>query len=157
MNFNPRPPCGGRHISKIPTEELKKFQSTAPVWGPTYADNISFFDRYISIHGPRVGADGVRFHDRIHGLLISIHGPRVGADSAKTKGNKLVCISIHGPRVGADVFRHRRLCRRRISIHGPRVGADSPPAAASALPGNFNPRPPCGGRRSKSLTTALRI
>ena len=34
-NFNPRPPCGGRHINSTPFCRMVGFQSTAPVWGPT--------------------------------------------------------------------------------------------------------------------------
>ena len=56
------------------------FQSTAPVWGPTVADVLDVLELYISIHGPRVGADrlGLTFKTEIS---ISIHGPRVGADA----------------------------------------------------------------------------
>ena len=60
-------------------EIRKKFQSTAPVWGPTSL-----------------------FPGDCPALTISIHGPRVGADRKARKQKMLIKISIHGPRVGAD-------------------------------------------------------
>ena len=38
--------------------EVEGFQSTAPVWGPTYDLGTAYRQALISIHGPRVGADG---------------------------------------------------------------------------------------------------
>ena len=35
-NFNPRPPCGGRHSLEYATYALLAFQSTSPVRGTTY-------------------------------------------------------------------------------------------------------------------------
>ena len=35
----------------------ERFQSTAPVWGPTWSMDASLWAWDISIHGPRVGAD----------------------------------------------------------------------------------------------------
>ena len=34
--FNPRPPCGGRRYISDVWADGSKFQSTAPVWGPTF-------------------------------------------------------------------------------------------------------------------------
>ena len=34
-HFNPRPPCGGRHMHKPHIKETTKFQSTSPVWRTT--------------------------------------------------------------------------------------------------------------------------
>ena len=81
-------------------------------------------------------------------------------------------ISIHVPRVEDDVsvcfhsFIQRRFqstspvwrttqpfCRRydphTISIHVPRVEDDSPVDYDQTVPTDFNPRPPCGGRRQR--------
>ena len=78
--FNPRPPCGGRLMSTS-TEmlELTGFQSTAPVWGPTlcFACPVSA-DRFQST-APVWGPTIVSIMYRKSGF-ISIHGPRVGAD-----------------------------------------------------------------------------
>ena len=34
-NFNPRPPCGGRHRGLVNASDFKTFQSTPPVRGAT--------------------------------------------------------------------------------------------------------------------------
>ena len=57
----------------------KRFQSTAPVWGPTLSACANGGKPYISIHGPRVGAD-IQQSPLQQVRQISIHGPRVGAD-----------------------------------------------------------------------------
>ena len=83
---------------------------------------------------------------------ISIHAPRVGGDIMMDDFTYAFYISIHAPRVGGDYL--MLFCNRKyaISIHAPRVGGDgsNPPPAPMILK-NFNPRPPCGGRRQKQL------
>jgi len=36
QDFNPRPPCGGRLAQSLGVTVVALFQSTAPVWGPTW-------------------------------------------------------------------------------------------------------------------------
>ena len=61
-DFNPRPPCGGRLQLQGAAVALIGFQSTAPVWGPTVAEDVQTGPAEISIHGPRVGADtGIKY------------------------------------------------------------------------------------------------
>ncbi len=57
LGFNSRTPCGVRpHI--FPLSVIKKlFQFTHPVWGATYALEISLSTLAVSIHAPRVGCD----------------------------------------------------------------------------------------------------
>ena len=100
-NFNPRPPCGGRRLPASLQAPPLRFQSTAPVWGPTMAKIADCTCDDISIHGPRVGAD-FQYLKGIKDPGISIHGPRVGADDEMILAVSLTLISIHGPRVGAD-------------------------------------------------------
>ena len=72
--------------------------------------------------------------------------------------NGLIHISIHGPRVGADLpLVAPGFPEDSISIHGPRVGADHRVQLLPGLPGDFNPRPPCGGRRSLLLSSAFQL
>ena len=61
-------------------------------------------------------------------------------------------ISIHAPRVGGDIVARVSINKLTltISIHAPRVGGDRWSAAAFSDSFYFNPRPPCGGRRSAS-------
>ena len=80
MNFNPRPPCGGRHRQEDALEFFQAFQSTPPVWGATPDTYDTLKEIAISIHAPRVGGDPA--HPEMPGLdyPISIHAPRVGGD-----------------------------------------------------------------------------
>ena len=62
-HFNPRTPCGVRHVD-VPIEQL---------------------EYRISIHAPRVGCDS--YPDRCIDIRqrISIHAPRVGCDTSTSK------------------------------------------------------------------------
>ena len=80
-DFNPRSPCGERHI---PTE-------------------VSVKVAVISIHAPRVGSDIDKPGFHLHGE-ISIHAPRVGSDyNDAVSAARDTQISIHAPRVGSDI------------------------------------------------------
>ena len=57
VDFNPRPPCGGRHSCTAKTQTEKKFQSTSPVWRTTPVVFIVGRLEFISIHVPRVEDD----------------------------------------------------------------------------------------------------
>ena len=101
-DFNPRTPCGVRHLRT----------------------QIVILNAKISIHAPRVGCDG-GIADRKTAGAISIHAPRVGCDlelgrygvrpfdfNPRTPcgvrrvlpglGQPAIHISIHAPRVGCD-------------------------------------------------------
>ena len=45
----------------------------------------------------------------------------------------------------------------RISIHAPRAGGDLSSEEAATSIANFNPRPPCGGRRYRACAEAGRL
>ena len=55
-------------------------------------------------------------------------------------------ISIHVPREGDDLSTHELSAKASISIHVPREGDDHLLCKAFVIGGNFNPRPPRGGR-----------
>ena len=79
--------------------------------------------------------------------VISIHVLRVEDDWPYRRSNRsILCISIHVLRVEDDVMSCGGLQSSKISIHVLRVEDD--PAQTSTLQrvGDFNPRPPCGGR-----------
>ena len=88
-DFNPRPPCGGRHhnvlfspknfhisihvprvgddaIGNVPFGDYNIFQSTSPVWGTTAGVTTRPSGRAISIHVPRVGDDPPHFLARLY-------------------------------------------------------------------------------------------
>ena len=135
---------------------------------------------HISIHAPRVGSD-----HHAAGLCrcksISIHAPRVGSDLHSRPEYARGHISIHAPRVGSDGTEYENFtyyfC---ISIHAPRVGSDFNPEAVAAatqefqstLPvwgataadtandadlDDFNPRSPCGERRSPGSDGGIKV
>jgi len=55
--FNPRTPCGVRHIDIIFGIILMPFQSTHPMRGATNLKDLPYFVVYISIHAPHAGCD----------------------------------------------------------------------------------------------------
>ena len=77
--FNPRSPCGERHVEWDYCVPKILFQSTLPVWGATDGREYSRDEGRISIHAPRVGSD-VWNSLRGNHCRISIHAPRVGSD-----------------------------------------------------------------------------
>ena len=57
LNFNPRPPCGGRRDGQTKTRKADAFQSTSSVWRTTKCATEAQRDRAISIHVLRVEDD----------------------------------------------------------------------------------------------------
>ena len=129
----------------------------------------------ISIHAPRAGCDilgsghpsswryfnprtpcgvrPVRCPAQRMRHTISIHAPRAGCDMpVRSTSANANAISIHAPRAGCDdVWPIRAALSRSISIHAPRAGCDERRSVSPRRSGNFNPRTPCGVRRSNLL------
>ena len=152
-NFNPRAPCGARPWLKDGDSDAKAFQSTRPVWGATTDASAVIATINISIHAPRVGRDGQGAKSAEFGYDISIHAPRVGRDVGKPVGGKPVNgFQSTRPVWGATGDVHVRGLGQSISIHAPRVGRDAIALTSySKAKTNFNPRAPCGARRSLSV------
>ena len=122
--FNPRPPRGGRRVVRAQLGVADEFQSTPPARGATAV-----------------------FLNWVIFLSISIHATREGGDVwVHPEGRFAVVISIHAPREGGDASRLAELRGLLISIHAPREGGDVVVAVLDAALGDFNPRPPRGGR-----------
>ena len=100
----------------------------------------------ISIHAPREGGDPSPARTRSPSPPISIHAPREGGDFGAVVDGVDVGISIHAPREGGDVGQLSFVRLKGISIHAPREGGDCAGCSPSPPGGNFNPRPPRGGR-----------
>ena len=105
------------------------FQSTSPVWRTT----VEFARNYLigKKFNPRPPCGG-RPAFEVTGLdnyTISIHVPRVEDDAAAIEGRRYIGI---------------------ISIHVPRVEDDESQKTKKRKVINFNPRPPCGGRRKRA-------
>ena len=94
--------------------------------GATCVSTNSNRYRSISIHAPHAGRDG-RLASTLFAENISIHAPHAGRDGR--------CHHVPHPAL-------------RISIHAPHAGRDPPEPCRPRQPQNFNPRAPCGARRS---------
>ena len=93
---------------------------------------------------PKRSAPGSRFPS-----FQSTH-PVWGATSPAGCWEVVKVISIHAPRVGCDRYSPMSTICTIISIHAPRVGCDPAGRQCWAWPGYFNPRTPCGVRRSSN-------
>ena len=170
-NFNPRPPCGGRHIGGCAVVRGFHFNPRPPCGGRHIDVYKNVIKDTISIHVPRV-EDDVRIKKFICINFISIHVPRVEDDKYMHSPHikettfqstspvwrttiysnilsRFYLISIHVPRVEDDVL----LCMMQILT---RIFQSTSPVWRTTNKyknekykrQNFNPRPPCGGRRA---------
>ena len=152
LDFNPLPPCGGRPTKKSDDPKVTK----------------------ISIHSLRVEGDDHVRRASFGGWLISIHSLRVEGDS-----RHLSCLTYPTdfnplppcggrPAAGAQyragspfqstpsVWRETSTYPPKspaltISIHSLRVEGDQVRDIHTAAHHNFNPLPPCGGRRAPPM------
>ena len=132
-NFNPRPPCGGRLRESMQIQILREFQSTSSVWRTTAPGGAAAIIGQISIHVLRVEDD----------LLI------VAVLCTRTKFQSTSSVWRTTRRAGP------RTWSAGISIHVLRVEDDPPMIVKPLAAGDFNPRPPCGGRRAGELCAGL--
>ena len=101
--------------------------------------------------------------------------PVRGATAFKSEGHNTLCVSIHAPRAGRDLWTHSHSYpHSNVSIHAPRAGRDPgceitiyndtvfqstrPVRGATAFTAqkmrpwsSFNPRAPCGARRTRCI------
>ena len=81
-------------------------------------------------------------------MLISIHAPRAGSGYKSCGIIKRDEISIHAPRAGSGDVTVGLVKPTKISIHAPRAGSGGRDRGAGQAHENFNPRSPCGERRT---------
>ena len=146
-HFNPRPPCGGRLRQFPAADKLSDISIHAPrVGGDPRYDHAPGHGN-ISIHAPRVGGDRVRLRLVISRLSFQSTPPVWGATRLQKKGCVEQLFQSTPPVWGATLLHGGVFIVVGISIHAPRVGGDQ--KHHEDMPGtrNFNPRPPCGGRR----------
>ena len=126
-DFNPRPPCGGRQLLRHSSSRAAVFQSTSPVW--------------------RTTALATQLQQC---CCISIHVPRVEDDAISGRSTNGCSISIHVPRVEDDHARYTDLPSMRLfQSTSPGWRTTSLKSPSPDITTDFNPRPPCGGRRCK--------
>ena len=129
--------------------ERKSFQSTPSVWRATTVATCLVSAASISIHALRVEGDPLarRFG---RPRVISIHALRVEGDAMGHPLRGDGEISIHALRVEGDGCARDRAHDAHISIHALRVEGDFGLTSSRATRSDFNPRPPCGGRRHRT-------
>ena len=88
-----------------------------------------------------------------HDGNISIHAPRAGSDTTEIDiAVRAMLFQSTPPVRGATIFPPRRVCRIDGFQSTPPVrGATGRRGGAAADMGDFNPRPPCGGRLCAEL------
>ena len=147
LNFNPRPPRGGRLLQCVVVAPVPCISIHAPREGGDPGHGGKGRDQTISIHAPREGGD-VSAAGLLLVRVISIHAPREGGDTEEEILSLRRNISIHAPREGGDggLADHPPF-RCVISIHAPREGGDLGCVGVVKCGDDFNPRPPRGGRR----------
>ena len=111
----------------------------------------------ISIHGPRVGADGITRIRFVQHFQFQSTAPVWGPTDLSAMSTKQLIFQSTAPVWGPTVHRPAIQSRRTISIHGPRVGADRSEQSLRADNLNFNPRPPCGGRLHAIIDGVTRL
>ena len=129
-NFNPRTPCGVRHVRHISRDTADNFNPRTPCGVRLLIGMGLGLIFFISIHAPRVGCD-TALGDMLQVSEISIHAPRVGCD-----GNIKLAFSF------IQSFQ---------STH-PVWGATNSLKKQQMKCQNFNPRTPCGVRLRRFLS-----
>ena len=147
INFNPLPPCGGRPEGIILEGLLESiFQSTPSVWRETVRGTLRDFGAKFQ-STPSVWRETLVIRVVQDAKIISIHSLRVEGDRSPLRACRQSNISIHSLRVEGDVFRYGIISCTNISIHSLRVEGDAFRICFCVFLCNFNPLPPCGGRR----------
>ena len=100
--FNPRSPCGERQDQTSRKTPEKRFQSTLPVWGATIGIILVVLLPPISIHAPRVGSDVILMQSGFWTVFQSTLPVWGATVSEIIHAARRVPISIHAPRVGSD-------------------------------------------------------
>ena len=123
-SFNPRAPCGARHIYILFLAILSVFQSTRPVRGATWG-----------VSGLRAGGAGFN--------------PRAPCGARRAEvANVAPAIAFQSTRPvrGATLNPQLKTPGSIVSIHAPRAGRDHRLAHSLSTRLSFNPRAPCGAR-----------
>ena len=147
-NFNPRSPCGERHIQPRTTSSPSVFQSTLPMRGATLMMSQDGPTLGISIHAPHAGSDNAHAKAHIDILKFQSTLPMRGATSVFRLLNIHFLFQSTLPMRGATVPSGLFWRPRQISIHAPHAGSDPLYTSVATGSWNFNPRSPCGERRS---------
>ena len=145
--FYPRPPRGGRRISKMFTKWSSTFLSTPSARRATVCIVPCVQRRLISIHALREEGDQSAQAASVSAMYISIHALREEGDVQQTDGR--LCGNHFYPRPPRGGRRRSDcLCPvvLQISIHALREEGDPLMLGYKKTDDDFYPRPPRGGR-----------
>ena len=147
LDFNPRPPCGGRRHCQTPRPPLYNFNPRPPCGGRHYSAIYSQASNGISIHALLAEGDiSVEIdcpEDEPFQSTPSLRRATPEGVDARVS----VSISIHALLAEGDQPTGTAAACRTISIHALLAEGDGPVAPVAPTGPDFNPRPPCGGRR----------
>ena len=147
-DFNPRTPCGVRHLESDQAQTDYQFQSTHPLRGATRPPGQGWGGQ--TDFNPRTPC-GVRRANTLITWQNRYFNPRTPCGVRPLYADFMAMsmdISIHAPLAGCDTqfgFDGEKI---EISIHAPLAGCDPSNPRIIARRINFNPRTPCGVRRA---------
>ena len=148
-DFNPRSPCGERPVRTGCRWQYLHFNPRSPCGERHQPLDVRMSSSIISIHAPRAGSDAI--------APISAQVRPKFQSTLPVRGATRVCIAAHSDKafqstlpVRGATFRAEYPLMRCvvISIHAPRAGSDQSLRCIQAFKPDFNPRSPCGERRS---------
>ena len=147
LNFNPRPPRGGRPAQKRQNVNSFIFQSTPSARRATQKACLFIVQGRISIHALREEGDPLCPAPDYRAAQISIHALREEGDRFYDRLSNRGCyFNPRPPRGGRLDRKQPRVEIEIISIHALREEGDSVATLRQLSKSNFNPRPPRGGR-----------
>ena len=148
MNFNPRSPCGERRGTTSMDRDSKYFNPRSPCGERPFSLSLPSYSLMISIHAPRAGSDAGSDLDKRMTEIFQSTLPVRGATLVIQLVYTTLRISIHAPRAGSDTTEIDIAVRAMLFQSTPPVrGATMFNISTIRCSWNFNPRPPCGGRR----------
>ena len=113
LYFYPRPPGGGRRVSRGKYRRIEEFLSTPSGWRATFTSlYIVLYHNTISIHALRVEGDTVSLRP-LYRLLIFLSTPSGWRATAKTD-KVFVCFCAKGRRICLFKTRKEKICRWRF-------------------------------------------
>ena len=124
-NFNPRPPRGGRHFPRAIPTTSPQFQSTPPSRGATRALPPAEWSRHISIHAPLAGGDGSWAANICTTRRFQSTPPSRGATGEKEAKPRRYRFQSTPPSRGATQGARPPGGKGYISIHAPLAGGDN--------------------------------
>ena len=124
----------------------------APLAGSDHdARSLRVVPLHVSTHAPLRGATDNEQFPAIR-LAVSTHAPLAGSDFCPECGAKVKGVSTHAPLAGSDASGLHVVRSSQVSTHAPLAGSDATCRTAPWPRTRFNPRSPCGERRSRQAS-----